>query len=399
MIARIRSADVAFTNFEMLVHDFQYSPASVSGGTYLGAPPYVLEELRWAGFRMISTANNHAMDYGAAALMNTINQAKQAGLACAGTGENLARARAPAYFDTRLGRVALIACSSTFSDLCPAGEQRPDLAGRPGLNPLHFQTIYTVDPLFLADLRSLSKEGGYFSAGPAVSPNVLQFLGVTFQSGPKLQATTEPDPKDLRAITAEIHDARKMADWVMASVHSHEKAQGKRELPAQFFRIFAHAAIEAGADMVVGHGPHLLRGIEIYHGRPIFYSMGNFIFQHEMTPFQPQENYDQYDLPLSALPGDFYDARAKENNGYLNADREYWESVEAEVLFNSDHTLREIDLYPLSLGLGKTFSERGRPLPAEGTDAARIISRLSALSLPMGTIIQFDGAKGVIKID
>jgi hypothetical protein len=127
--------------------------------------------------------------------------------------------------------------------------------------------------------------------------------------------------------------------------------------------------------------------------------MGNFIFQHEMTPFQPQENYDQYDLPLSALPGDFYDARAKENNGYLNADREYWESVEAEVLFNSDHTLREIDLYPLSLGLGKTFSERGRPLPAEGTDAARIISRLSALSLPMGTIIQFDGAKGVIKID
>ena len=143
MTARIRSADVAFANFEMLVHDFEFSPAPVSGGTYLGASPFVLDELKWSGFRMISTANNHAMDYGVEGLRNNLRSRRRSRPHCRRHGEN-PRARAPSYLDNASGRVALIACSSTFSDLCPAGEQRPDLPGRPGLNPLHFQTIYTV---------------------------------------------------------------------------------------------------------------------------------------------------------------------------------------------------------------------------------------------------------------
>src|SRR5258708_25379649 len=60
MFDHIRSADAAFTNFEMLVHDFEYPGAPVSGGTYMGAPAWVLDELKWAGFRLFGIANNHS---------------------------------------------------------------------------------------------------------------------------------------------------------------------------------------------------------------------------------------------------------------------------------------------------------------------------------------------------
>ena len=61
MFDRIRSADATFTNFEMLVHNFEFAGAPVSGGTYMGAPPWVIDELKWAGFRMFGIANNHSI--------------------------------------------------------------------------------------------------------------------------------------------------------------------------------------------------------------------------------------------------------------------------------------------------------------------------------------------------
>src|SRR3982075_3329850 len=72
MFDRIRSADAAFTNFEMLVHNFEYPGAPVSGGTYMGAPPWVLDELKWAGFRLFGVANNHSFDFGTEGLLSNI---------------------------------------------------------------------------------------------------------------------------------------------------------------------------------------------------------------------------------------------------------------------------------------------------------------------------------------
>jgi poly-gamma-glutamate capsule biosynthesis protein CapA/YwtB (metallophosphatase superfamily) len=166
---RIRSADAAFTNFEMLVHNFEFPGAPVSGGTYMGAPPWVLDELKWAGFRLFGIANNHAFDFGTEGLLSNLRNLRQAGVVYAGAGENLARARAPGYLDTKKGRVALIACASTFSILSPAGVQRPDMLGRPGLNPLKFKTTYTVEPTTLAALRTLARANSGGEGGGAVN--------------------------------------------------------------------------------------------------------------------------------------------------------------------------------------------------------------------------------------
>src|SRR6266851_1082277 len=197
MFDRIRSADAAFTNFEMLVHDFEYPGAPVSGGTYMGAPAWVLEELKWAGFRLFGIANNHSLDFGTDGLLGNIRHMEKAGLVYAGAGENLARARAPGYLDTKKGRVALIACASTFSPLSPAGEQRPDMKGRPGLNPLRFKTTYTVEPSTLASLRALAKASSQSALTGTESHDELRFLGAAFRSGDKPGIMTEPDAKDL----------------------------------------------------------------------------------------------------------------------------------------------------------------------------------------------------------
>jgi poly-gamma-glutamate capsule biosynthesis protein CapA/YwtB (metallophosphatase superfamily) len=397
MFDRIRSADAAFTNFEMLVHNFEYAGAPVSGGTYMGAPAWVLDELKWAGFRLFGVANNHAFDFGTEGLLNNIRNLRQAGVVFAGAGENLARARAPGYLDTKKGRVALIACASTFSILSPAGTQRPDMQGRPGLNPLRFKTTYTVEPATLASLRRLARASSSGEGAPA-NEGDFRFLGATFRAGDKPGVATEPDTRDLKEITSEVREARRMADWVVVSIHAHEGAPGDREVPAQFLVTFAHAAIDAGADLFVGHGPHVLRAIEIYKGKPIFYSVANFIFQNEALPFQPQESYDQFNLPLEATTADFFDIRSANDTRSFPADQKIWESVVAEAVFNNKRELQQIDLYPITLGFHESRTKRGRPLPASGELAASIIDRVSKLSKAMGTSVVMQDGKGVVNV-
>ncbi len=121
---------------------------------------------------------------------------------------------------------------------------------------------------------------------------------------------------DLAGNLAAIREARRQADWVIVSLHCHEQ-KVKPEEPPDYLIAVAHAAIEAGADLVVGHGPHILRGIEVYRSHPILYSLGNFIFQNETLPRIPQDMYER-ELPKdaqsnasSATPADVFDARSE----------------------------------------------------------------------------------------
>jgi poly-gamma-glutamate capsule biosynthesis protein CapA/YwtB (metallophosphatase superfamily) len=402
LIHRIQSADVAFANFEMLVHNFEYSPAATSGGIYLQAFPFVLDEMKWAGFRIFSVANNHAYDYGADGLLSTLRYFDKASLVYAGAGENLARARAPGYFDTKRGRVALVACASTFSPAGPAGEQRVDLKGRPGVSPLRVRTTYTVEPATMDVLRRLP---GLGRGGGAQGE--LSLLGATFKTGDKPGVITEPNPKDMAGILAGIREARRMADWVVVSIHAHESAPGNNELPAAFLVPFAHAAIDEGADVFVGHGPHVLRGIEIYKGKPIFYSMGNFIFQNDLVPFQPQDEMNLANLPLTAVAADFYDNRdgttysgaVEQNTRSFPASKEYWESMMAEAVFNRKRELQAIELFPITLGFGKTRPQRGRPVLATPEEARTIIERVAKLSIALGTKVTFEDGKGIVTLE
>lgn len=382
MFGLIRGADAAFTNFETLIHPYNMPGAAESGGTYMASPPFVAKELEWAGFDLLGLANNHGNDYGAEGLMMTVDALSKTDLIYAGAGSNLAFARAPGYLDTRRGRVALISTSSSFPAAIGAGAQRKDLPGRPGINPLGHEETYSVTQQTFDSLKPMGR------AMKVDGQDTLRIGNATFAVGSTVGVVSKANARDLAELAASVRDARQQADWVMVSVHSHEyKTPSDPTQPADFLVEFAHAMIDAGADVVVGHGPHILRGIEVYKGKPIFYSMANFIFENDLVAFQPAENYEKTELPESALPSDYYSKRSKNDTVGFPAGRKYWQSVVAEVIYKDDRTLKGIKLHPVALGFGRSRPQRGQPYPATGAEAAQILEDITKLSEPYGVKI------------
>lgn len=395
MFGLIRGADVAFTNFETLIHDFTLPGAQQSGGTYMGSPRFVADELAWAGFDLLGLANNHTNDYGFEGMRSTVKALAETDLVYAGVGENLALARSPGYLDTKKGRVALISASSSFPDAIIAGPQRKDLRGRPGLNPLRHEVTYTVTQETYDTLSTLR--------GPARSnmgggdSQVLKFGGANYVVGDEIGMSTQANERDMRELEASVRDAGQQADWVVVTLHAHESGDpADRSKPAQFVEAFARKMIEAGADMVVCHGPHILRGIEVYQGKPIFYSMANFIFENDLVEFQPADNYDKVGLGPDALPSDYYSKRSKNDTVGFPANRKYWQSVVAEVVYKDDHELKEIRLHPVALGFGKSRTGRGQPYPAPADEAQQIFDDLKALCEPYGTTVTYKNGLGTL---
>jgi poly-gamma-glutamate capsule biosynthesis protein CapA/YwtB (metallophosphatase superfamily) len=347
MMGLIRGADVAFTNLEMLFHDYEPYPMHESGGTYMRGEPALVHELVWAGFDLVSMANNHTGDYGVEGMRLTRKYVEEAGLVHAGVGENLYEAREAKFLETHGGRIALISVASTFTAHSAASKPKGAVRGRPGLSPLRYTR----------------------------------------------GETTAPEPEDMEELAAVVRNAAALADYVIVTNHSHESGTS-RSHPADFLPIFSRAMIDAGADVVAGHGPHVLRGIEIYRGKPIFYSLGDFIFQNETLLRLPEENYRRYDLGEHHHVADFNAARyANETRGFPTQP-EIWESVIAMPRWQGKE-LVAVELHPITLGFGLPASQRGRPLLADRELGRKIINDLVERSQPFGTTIEWREAEGI----
>ena len=396
---RVRAADVAFTNLEVLANDYRGEPALESGGSHFGAPAWVLDELTDAGFDLFATATNHCLDYSISGLIHSIEAMEARGLSFAGVGRNLEDARRPVYHTHPNGTVAMISCASSFAKGQEASAQRPDLPGRPGLNPLRFETMHEVTQSQLATLREIAGQLGLEQerlqkirmgfAFPPSDPSVFPLNGMNFRSANQAAVRTTVNSKDVAGIVRWLNEARGLADLVLVSIHAHEQGDSK-EIPAEFLPVFAREMIDKGADLVVGHGPHLLRGMEIYKGKPIFYSLGNFIGQNELVPKMPSDAYERFRADPDLTPGQVYQKRTNNDQGGFPSDRRYWESV-APVLTYDGNVLKGIELLPVSLGWKESRHRRGRPRLAEGEEARSILDRFATLSRPFGTTVEPDG--------
>lgn len=418
LVNLLKGADAAFSNLETTVHTWDEGYPGITQGTFMTTDPRLLAELQWLGINIVSCANNHAYDYGEGGILATIQHLEEAGVTHAGSGKNLAEARAPGYLDTPGGRVALIAATATYRPWNRAGEQRPDLKGRPGINPLGFQTIYSVDPVAFQELRRASSglgldigkernRGHFYSTKeiPDEKEKEIEFLGHQFVQDEGFSVSTKLNHRDLEDNLKSIREARRQGDWVLVSLHCHEfggeglmKARKRTELdePADFIKAFAHEAIDAGADIFAGHGSHFPLGIEIYRDKPIFYSLGNFIFQNETVEFFPADAYERFDLDTRATPADFLDARTDGGRKGHVSDPLYWENIVAVCSFK-ERKLKEIKLYPIDQGHGKARAQRGRPVFADEQAGGRIIERLQRLSRRYGTEVSRQNGMGIIK--
>jgi poly-gamma-glutamate synthesis protein (capsule biosynthesis protein) len=390
LIELIRGADVAFTNLEVLFHDYEPYPMHTSGGTYMRAAPELAQELVWAGFDLVSLANNHTGDYGVEGMRLTIGHVRDAGLVAAGAGENLYEAREARFIETHGGRVALISVASTFTDHSVAGKPRGAVPGRPGLSPLRHTRTRVITQDQAAALRA-----GLRSAEINVGDGErFSVFGQRFQTGGAPGTRTEPDSADVAEIAAVVRNAAMLADYVIVTIHAHEGTT--RPAPAEFVTTFARAMIDAGADVFVGHGPHYLRGIELYRNKPIFYSLGDFIFQNETLLRLPHENYARYELAEDQHVADFNAARYANDTRGFPVDPEIWESVVAVPRWRG-RELVDIQLHPITLGFGEPPAQRGRPRLAGGELGRKIIDDLAERSRPLGTTIEWRDGIGVIR--
>jgi poly-gamma-glutamate capsule biosynthesis protein CapA/YwtB (metallophosphatase superfamily) len=392
MIELLRRADIAFTNLEVLFHDYEPFPMHQSGGTYMRADPALTRELVWAGFDMVSRANNHAGDYGIQGMHLTTKYLDEAGLVHAGVGDSLPGAREAKFLETAKARVALVSCASSFPDHARAGKTRGDIPPRPGLNPLRYSTTYRVTKDQMAALRQILED---FGMPIPKKDDALRAFGRRFIKGETSAALSEVNKEDLEEISAVVRNASRLADYTIVTIHAHE-GDKDRFVPAKFLVAFARAMVDAGADVFVGHGPHVLRGIEIYKGKPIFYSLGNFIFQNETLDRLPYENYERYRLDSNSHVADFNDRRYNLDRRGFPAGQEYWESVIAVPVWEEKEII-EIRLYPISLGFGEPRTVRGRPLLAKEDLNKKIIDNLARLSTPFGTTVEYQGGIGIVR--
>ena len=347
-ISPLLKGDVVFTNFEATVIENE----STHDGRFL-SPPGALDALQALGFNLLALSDNHSFDLKVAGVQNTLKEVKSRNIVHAGIGNNSEEATAPGYLKTPKGTVALVAMASGL-----IAEGGSATATRPGVNELRIEA------------------GGKPNESTAELP---------------AEPGNEPNAEDKQRILQSIREARQHADLVVVYEHNHvffnrpftalfNEELPERLAPADWLKKWTHEEVDAGADIIVMHGAPLLHGVEIYKGRPIFYDLGNFIFNVPPTDIQLDE-------PI------------------------IWESAVAHVAFQGKN-LQSITFQPIAMnkiGQGEPdlhdehtnnlfLQTRGLPRLATGDQARYILQRLADVSRPFGTKVEVKGDTAEINL-
>lgn len=389
--AYMEQADIRMGNLEATITDGTCYGSAYSGGTWLTADEECLAEVARYGFNMLGWANNHTMDYSYDGLKQTQKNIKKYGFAQAGVGDNLYEATRPAIMDTEGGRVAIFDFCSTFEDAARAGEQTPRQPGRPGLNPLRFRTVYRVTKAHAAmlqeiaeatkinELRESHRKQGFVAPLPE---GTTEFNGAVFQTveTPEEEGRfTIAHPGDVRRMQEAIREALYTCDAAIVMVHSHEVRSDSDTEPDYFLEEFAHACIDAGACAVVGGGTHQLKGIEMYRECPIFYCLGNFIFENEYVRLLPADYMEKYGLPADTSAAVGIATRSAGAKKSLYTMEEIYRTA-LPYFEIEDGKCTHLELLPVELGMHRPQYEKNIPYIADEKTAMEITDYLNDAS-------------------
>jgi poly-gamma-glutamate capsule biosynthesis protein CapA/YwtB (metallophosphatase superfamily) len=412
LLALLRESDVTFGNFEGTAIDlrkFGGHPSALSGGSWLISAPGVAADLKQIGFDMVSLANNHSTDWGVEGMRYTAMLFEQAGVVHAGTGETLSQARAPQQLATPAARVSLVALASRFEANARAIDPLGQIPGRPGLNALRTTRFVLVSPArlkVLAEIRDALPKGMMRRSILAADQKngTVTLFDVKYRASTELAEkavdfTWNMDERDRKGILFNVRQAKQTSDFSVVSMHTHEPGNFC-QTPPDFMPTIARQAIDEGADAFIGHGPHQLRGIEIYKGRPIFYSLGNFFFMENQQQPITRDEYEKDKVePMSMTEAEFMEHRRVHG---VFKEQIWYESVVAVNRYRADGAIARIELHPIEMhwesGPQARDADRGVPRIAHGADAARILERLQGLSRAYGTEIVIRGEIGHIDL-
>ncbi len=388
--------DCVFGNLEVpVLNKNEGYPSLFPGGSYGMASPGCLRDLKDMGFNLFNAATNHAMDFGHNGLIKTLDYLSEVDIPVAGIGKNLSEASAPAFCECENGRVALLSVTTSFHDSDAAGPQNQDFIGRPGVSPLRHKAIYELEETDFITLQRIAKETGinaYQNAGIklgyVIGSENFKFGSFEFKKGDKNTCHTYPRQDDLERTLSVIRDARLQADLVIVSIHSHQVNPLNSNHNAEFVKIFAKKCIEEGASLVVCHGPHSMRGIEIYAGGVIFHGLGNMIFQTDQQAFVPEEFYVKYGSTRQTCDGvgSINMVRSKNNTrGFITSQKEWHSTIVSMTCTDKQYA---ISFFPVEIS-------KQTGLPSLSSNIA-ILEELKELSKDYGTDLTIEDGVGKI---
>lgn len=230
----LQQHDIRFGQLEINLSEGG-SPSSVAR-VPSRAHPRNVQALKSGGFHVVSLASNHCLDWGPDAMFDTINLCRSEGIEVVGAGKDIAEARKPVIIERDGTKIAFLA----YNSILPAGYWAD--VGKPGCAPLRVRTFYEM----------LEND----------------------QPGCPSRIFTYSYQEDLNNMLDDIRKTKNITDILVLSLHwGLHFTQAKL---ATYQQEVAYAAIDAGADIIIGSHPHILKGIEVYKGKVIFYSLGNF---------------------------------------------------------------------------------------------------------------------------
>lgn len=251
---RLRSADIAYANCEQVLSN----KGSPNPKQAIPSKPENISAYLYAGIDIVSLANNHTQDWGKEALLDTMTRLKAAGLQYVGVGKNLSEARQPVILERQGTKVGFLA----YCCVGPEGlsyEAQHDFLG---YAPVRAITFYEhVDPQ------------------PGTWPRIVSI----------------PLKEDLANMIEDISKLKARVDVVIVCPHWGLHVLPK-VIPMYCFDI-GHAAVDAGADLIIGTHTHVLKGIEMYKGKAIFHSTGDFVFTMR------KDHFDRNPRCSTRLPG------------------------------------------------------------------------------------------------
>jgi len=358
VIKGLLAGDVIFTNLEATVG---LPGETISEGRGFLTPPEALDALTAMGFNLVALANNHAFDFKESGIRNTIRELDRRQIAHAGTGVNVTAAAAPAYLQTSKGTIALVASASGL--ISPGGRATPD---RAGVNELR--------------VEAGDRENEATEDLPA--------------------ASNTANPEDSRRILQSIRDAREHADLVIVYQHNHvfgnrsfstifTEGMPERLAPNPWLTKWTHEEIDAGADIVVMHGAPLLHGMEIYRGRPIFYDLGNFIYN-----LPPTLTYIDEPMAWESVVATIQFETASRHSAQEAVQRSF-ESISFRPVVLNNIGDGQPDLHN-PYASNQFLHTRGLPVAATGARAGYMLQRLADASKPFGTTIEIRGETATI---
>lgn len=393
----IEQGDARFFNLETtLNYEGECFASQFSGGTYIRTNPEMYYDMLRYGFNMVSANNNHAFDFSFEGFARTLETLNESGIVHAGIGNNLHQASAPAYLETPKGRVALISVSTSFNAAMMAGEQSRRVAGRPGVNGIRwtqkvvvpkedFEAIQRVgDKCGINCSKKIFRGEGYY---PELPEGVAEIGEQQYILGDDYGLVYELNKKDIERLKASISEAKTCADYVMVSVHHHQnEGMDKANVP-EFHKELFRGIIDWGADAVVGHGPHLLRAIEVYKEKPIFYSLGDFLIQLYDVAFAPEDFYVKYGMNSDDSVIELLKKRSKDFTTGLMAQKEMREAIIPLWETDENNNLVSLKLMPVYASCGEGKYIEGLPQRAKDT---AFMEKLAEISKPYGVEITPD---------